>query len=279
MIYRDFAKTGLRASVVGMGTYYDPAWIALAMILKVQQGRGTKIQALKAGLDAGINFIDTAEIYQSETIVAEAISGRKRDELFIASKVWSNHLQRGSVLKSCEKSLSRLKTQYVDLYQVHFPSSRVPIKETMGAMEELMDQGKIRAIGVSNFSLSQMEEAEAALSKHELSSTQMDYSLIHRDIEKDILPHCQEKKIAVIAYYPLGHGKLASGPGANRVADVAKSRNLQPAQVALSWLFSKSNNVFPIPRASRIVHVRANAEAGNVVLTSEEVAALDKAFS
>ncbi len=279
MIYRDFAKTGMKPSVIGMGTYYDPGWIALAMLLHIQRGRATKLEALKSGLDSGINFIDTAEIYRSETIVAEAILGRKRDDLFIATKVWSNHLRRDALVKACSRSLERLGTTYIDLYQVHFPNSRVPISETMGAMEDLVDQGKIRAIGISNFSLKQTEEAVTALKKHELSSTQLDYSLIRRDIEKDILPFCQKEKISVIAYYPLAHGKLArDSPAIDQVSRV-HGGNWHPAQIAQSWLFSAHDNVFPIPRASRASHVKLNAAAADLVLSEEDVRTLEKAFA
>lgn len=256
-----------------MGTYYDALWIASAMIFKIQRGGRDKIDALKAGLESGINFIDTAEIYQSETLVCEAIRGRKRDELFIATKVWSNHLRPDKVEKSCRKSLSRLGTSYVDLYQIHFPNSRVPIADTMGAMEKLVEDGLIRNIGISNFSYKDMLAAESALKRHELTSTQMHYNMLHRDVEKEILPHCEKERIAMMAYYPLAHGKLtkSSSKAYEAINKICQNRNLTSAQVALAWLISKSPVNFPIPRASRINHVRENAAAGDVVLTPEEI--------
>jgi diketogulonate reductase-like aldo/keto reductase len=267
MRYKEFAKTGFKTSLVGMGTYYDPLWIAQAMILGVQRGKEKKLDALKAGLEGGINFIDTAEIYRSESIVAEAIKERKRDELFVATKVFRTHLHEDALIKSCKRSLSKLGTSYIDLYQVHMPNSRVPIKETMGAMEKLLNDGLIRAIGISNFSMKQMQDAEAALKKAEISSTQMSYSLAHREIEKGILPHCEKENIAVIAYFPLGHGKLAGEfKGYSDVTSNVESKKWIPSQVALSWLFSKKV-VFPIPRASKRNHVQLDAQAADLQLT------------
>src|SRR5271169_1640738 len=142
-----------------MGTYYDPQWIATAKTIGWRRGAKSKVEALKSGLDGGMNFIDTAEIYGSEPLVAEAIKGRKREDLFIATKVWSNHLGRDALVLALERSLRSLETPYVDLYQVHFPNTKVPIEETMAAMEEMKDKGKLLAIGVSNFSLQQTIDA------------------------------------------------------------------------------------------------------------------------
>ncbi len=277
MRYREFAKTGFKTSVVGMGTYYDPLWIAAGMVFRVQMHRKRILEALKTGLDNGINFIDTAEIYQSETIVSEAIRGRKRDDLFIASKVSNNHLKPESVVKSCRKSLERLGTSYLDLYQIHFPSSKIPIKETMRSMEKLASDGLIRAIGVSNFSYSQMIEAEEALAGNELSSTQMNYNILHRDVEADILPHCEKERIAMIPYFPLAHGKLAKS-GRTLIEEIASKRSVKSSQVALSWLVKRSEMNFPIPSASRPNHVKENALSGDFELSNDDFKALVEAY-
>jgi diketogulonate reductase-like aldo/keto reductase len=276
--YREFGNTGFKTSVIGLGTYYDPIWIASAILFRVQEGRQKKIDALKAGLDQGINVIDTAEIYQSETLVREAIKERKRDELFVASKVWANHLRARDVEKSCRRSLEKLGTSYIDLYQIHFPSSRVPISETMGTMEKLADQGLIRNIGVSNFSYNQMIEAQSVLKKHKLASIQMHYNLLHRDVEKEILPHCEKEKIAIIVYYPLAHGRLAgrdSIASRDTIRKILEKRRITFAQLALAWLVSKSPINLPIPRASQIAHVIEDALAGDIVLSSQEVKSLE----
>jgi diketogulonate reductase-like aldo/keto reductase len=276
MRYREFAKTSFKTSLIGMGTFYDAFWIGQAMIFHFQRGKDKKLDALKAGLEAGINFIDTAEIYRSENIVAEAIKERKRDELFVATKVFQRHLHEDALIKSCKRSLSKLGTSYIDLYQIHMPNSRVPIGETMGAMEKLLNDGLIRAIGISNFSFKQMKEAEEALKKAEISSTQMNYNLVHRGIEKDILPHCEKEKIAVIAYFPLGHGKLIGEFGGYPEIMKSMDKKWTPSHVALSWLFSRSEAVFPIPRASTRNHVQLNAQAADLQLTSDQIQTLER---
>jgi diketogulonate reductase-like aldo/keto reductase len=273
MRLKEFAKTGRKVSEVGMGTYYDPLWIAAAF-MSWRRGGVTKVQAIEAGLDSGMTLIDTAEIYQSEPLVAEAIKGRKRDEIFLATKVWTNHLHRDDLILSFNKSLKRLGTTYADLYQVHWPNPRVPIQETMGGMEELVGEGKLMHVGVSNFNLDQLQEAHSAMRKSELSSVQLDYSLIHRNVEQDILPYCDREKIALLAYYPLGHGKLPSDPRLDELS--AKYRRAR-AQVALRWLAGK-DNVFPIPRASKSDHVRENAGASDWELTDQERTDLDQKF-
>jgi diketogulonate reductase-like aldo/keto reductase len=259
-----------------MGTYYDPPWILLATLFGIRRGKISKIDAIKAGLDLGMNFIDTAEIYRSEPLIARAIAGYKRDELFVASKVWSNHLREDALKKACKRSLLRLATSYLDLYQVHFANTRVPISETMRAMEQLVDGGLIRAIGVSNFSLSQMIEAESALKKHELASNQLHYNLAHRTVERDVLPHCEKENIALIAYFPLAHGKLSKEGGA--ITEIAYKHNATRSQVALSWLLRKSNVTFPIPRASKANHIREDARAPDLNLSNEDLSRLDSDY-
>lgn len=274
MEYKQFAKSGVRVSAVGMGTYYDPLWIATAY-LGWRRGAQTKIRAIRSGLELGINLVDTAEIYQSEPLVAKAVAGLRREDVFLATKVWSNHLRRDKLIKSLEASMRRLGVSYVDLYQIHFPNPRVPIAETMGAMEEMVDKGKIRFIGVSNFSLEQMVEAQHSLKKYELSSTQMEYSLANRSIEKDILPYCEKNGVAVLAYFPLAHGRLASDAELSRIgAKYGKT----PSQVALNILASKPN-VFPIPRASRVEHVKLNAESVGWRISDEDKAKIEALFA
>ena len=273
MRLKEFGKTGRKVSEIGMGTYYDPMWIATALF-GWRRGAAAKFDAIRSGLEAGMTLVDTAEIYGSEPLVAEAIKHSKRDDIFLATKVWGNHLHRDDLVKAFGKSLRRLGTSYVDLYQVHFPNPRVPITETMAAMEELVREGKLNHIGVSNFRLQELEEARSALPRSELSSVQPDYSLIHRNVERDILPYCDREGIALLAYYPLGHGKLASSPA----LDFAASRlGRTRSQVALRWLARKAN-VFPIPRASSRVHVLEDAGASDWELSDQDITELNARF-
>ncbi len=125
MEFRDFGKTGVKVSAIGMGTYYDPQWIVLSRI-GIAPSKERRINALKIGLEGGINFIDTAELYNTEELVAEAIKNYDREKIFIATKVWPSHLKYDSLIKAAKNSLKRLKTKYIDLYQIHFPSRTVP---------------------------------------------------------------------------------------------------------------------------------------------------------
>lgn len=273
MRYKEFAKTRRKVSEIGMGTYFDPLWVTTSF-LGWRRAAAQKTEAIRTGFDEGITLVDTAEIYRSEPLVASAASGRKRDELFLATKAWSNHLRRDALLRAFEGSLKRLGTSYIDLYQVHWPNPAVPVAETMAAMEELVSAGKLIHVGVSNFNLDQLQEAQSALPKSELSSVQVDYSLIHRNPEQDLLPYCDREKIALLAYYPLGHGKL---PADRRLDQVSRRVGRSRAQVALQWLAGKAN-VFPIPRASREAHVRENAGAGDWELTEGDRVELDSAY-
>jgi diketogulonate reductase-like aldo/keto reductase len=282
MEYREFANTGYKLPLFGMGTYYDPGWIAAAKLLRMKPRSEMHLRAINTGLDQGVNFIDTAEIYGTEPLVAKAISGRKRDEIFIATKVWRSNLDYDSVIKSCNGSLKNLETSYIDLYQIHFPNKRVKISETMRAMEYLVKEGKIRYIGISNFSLRQMIDAQEALKTNELASTQMPYSLVDGKIEQEIIPHCRDRKMAVLAYYPLGHGKLGSENASlsAAVADISKEHGGKSlSQIALNWFYSKHENVFPIPRASNPEHVLENVGSVGWRLSMEEISRLEGTIS
>ncbi len=269
-----FGKTGRAVTEIGMGTYYDKPWIRIAKH-GVSLGASTKVKAIAAGLDHGITLIDSAEAYFSEPFIARAMRGRRRDEVFIATKVWLDHLHHDDLVAALDRSLRRLETPYVDLYQIHFPNPAVPIRETMGAMEEMVEKGKARAIGVSNFSLEQMKEASSALSRVEIAAAQINYSLVHRKVEKDIIPYCRENGIAVLAYYPLGHGLLAARDA--RLDAVCARNSKSPAQVALNWLTSRPE-VFAIPRASRPSHVIEDAGASGWRLSEADIQELDRAF-
>lgn len=278
----DFGWTGEKVSPMGMGTYYDPGWIASAKLLKRQPRSDSILKAIRKGLENGINLIDTAELYGSENLVGEAIQGFDRDNLFIATKVWPSHFSYDKVIKACDKSLRNLGIKQIDLYQLHFPSKIKGIAETMRAMEDLVKQGKIRYIGISNFSLKQTIEAAEALKSNRIASTQMNYSVAHRDIEKDLLPYCTENEMAILAYYPLGHGRLveSSSFSGSVIEEIGKNHGGKSApQIALNWFYSKHKSVFPIPRASNPDHVEENAKAIGWKMTDSEIELLEKSLS
>lgn len=278
MEYRVFGRSQVKVSVIGMGTYYDPAWIVLSR-LGIMRSRERKMQAIRLGLENGINLIDTAEIYGSEPLIGEVIRDFPRDELFIATKVWPSHLRYEAVIKAAQASLRRLGVKYIDLYQIHFPNSRVPIEETMRAMEYLVDKGIIRFIGLSNFNLSQIIKAQQALKKYEIVSIQMPYSLIDRRIEADIIPYAKRENIAILCYYPLGHGKLVSNFPREIIELVSRNHGPKtPAQIALNWIITKHENAFPIPRASNPDHVRENLDAVHWRLNDYEVKVIEESI-
>jgi diketogulonate reductase-like aldo/keto reductase len=240
------------------------------------------IEAIRLGLDLGMNFIDTAEMYgagHSEEVVARALEGRS-ERVFVASKVSPRHFAHDDVLYSARMSLKRLNRKQMDLYQLHWPNPRIPIAETMRAMEKLVKEGLIRFVGVSNFSVEQTREAQESLSHEKIVSNQIEYSLVDRSPEDGVLQYCQKEGITVIAYSPLGQGKIPRGRGSPfKVLDemagrLGRTRN----QIALAWVL-QNDNVVAIPKASDNSHVRENASVAEWKLPSDEGTRLDAAFS
>ena len=259
---RQLGATGVDVPEVGLGTW---------------QYRGG-VAPLQRGLDLGATLIDTAEIYGSEGIVGQAIRGR-RDEVFLATKVSGQHLRHDQVIEAADASLKRLGVETIDLYQVHWPDRHVPIGETMQAMERLVEAGKVRYIGVSNFSRREVEAAQAALPHSRIAANQVEYSLQRRDIEADI-EFYREHQITVIAYSPLGLGELLSN---RKRADldvlrrVAGEAGKTPAQVALNWLLSRPG-VITIPKSDRAERVEENCGASGWRLDREHIEQLEAAF-
>ena len=245
-------------------------------------GDDRAVQALRLGLELEMRFIDTAEMYasgHSEEVVARAV-GAEREKVFIASKVSGENLSYERVLRSCNSSLARLQTGYIDLYQVHWPNPSIPISETMRAMERLLGEGKIRHIGVSNFSVEQTREAQTALSKADLVSNQVEYSLLDRSIEEDLLSFATGQHITIIAYSPVGRGQIAKGRGRRWevLEQIAGKYGKTKVQAALNWLIVKEA-VVTIPKAASLDHVRENAGAAGWKLTREDQTALNSAFA
>lgn len=239
------------------------------------------LEALRLGLDLGMNLIDTAEMYgsgHSEELVSKVLKEWKKP-VFVASKVSPSHFRYDDVLRSARRSLDRLRMKQMDLYQLHWPNPQIPIDETMRAMEKLVQEGLVRYIGVSNFSVEQMEEAQATLSKSEIVSNQVEYSLVDRSVEEDILPFCQKEGITLIAYSPLGQGRISNGRGGGfKVIDeIAAKMEKSRSQIALNWLL-RHQSVMVIPKASDKGHVSENSQAAGWKLSTENVERLDLAF-
>src|SRR5947208_2647360 len=205
------------------------------------------IEALTLGLELGMTLVDTAEMYgagHSEEVVSKALEDWRKP-VFVASKVSPSHFGYDDLLRSARKSLERLRVKQMDLYQLHWPNPRTPITETMRAMEKLMQDGIIRHIGVSNFSVEQMKEAQKSLSHEKVVSNQVEFSLIDRSVEAGILQYCQKEGLTLIAYSPLGQGKIPRGRGPSfKVLDeiagkLGRSRN----QIALNWVLQHDSVV------------------------------------
>lgn len=298
---RRLGTTDIQITPILMGTWQagQKQWVGIE--------DEESIKAIRAAVDAGITTIDTAEVYgngHSEQVIAQALSDVPHSHIVYATKVFANHLKYDQVLEACDRSLKNLKIDYIDLYQIHWPSGSfnteiVPIEETMSALNQLKQQGKIRAIGVSNFSRTQLEEAAQY---GRIDSIQPPYSLFWRWVEKDVMPYCVENNISILAYSPLAQGLLTGkfgrghqfDPQDNRAKNklfqgenyeraqqaleklrpIAERHQASLANLAISWLIAQ-------PQTQAIVGARnaeqavGNAKAAEVKLTSEELAEID----
>ena len=260
MNYKRFGPASVELPEIGLGTW------------GYQCGAGP----LQRGIELGACLIDTAEAYGTEEIVGAAIKG-VRNRVFLATKALPRHFRRTDLLRAADQSLKRLKTDHVDLYQLHWPNYSVPIEETMAAMEELVDRGKVRFIGVSNFAITHLKKAQAALSRYKIFSNQVRYSLVDRTIEGGLLRYCQEHDIAVIAYSPLARGldHVRANDRKRVLQRVSAMTGRSEAQVALNWCISK-DAVIAIPKASSVDHVDDDCGASGWRLPHDLFELLDR---
>ncbi len=238
------------------------------------------VEALRTGLDLGLTHIDTAEMYgggRAEELTGQAIAGR-RDQVFLVSKVLPGNASYEGVLRACDSSLQRLGTAHLDLYLLHWESS-FPIGETMRAMEKLIDDGRIRFTGVSNFDVPQVRAAQAALRHHRLAANQVLYHLKERGIERQLIPYCQSQQIAVVGYTPFGRRAFPQpeSAGGRVLAEVAQRNGRTVRQVILNFL-TRLPQTFTIPKAGNPGHTRDNAGATGWDLPADDIAAIDRAF-
>lgn len=274
MRYERFPDGG-KVPVIGLGT-----WTIGGGVTASQARDGESVQLLRAALEMGYTHIDTAEFYgagHAEEIVGRAVrdfcrgTGGRREELLVTTKVWRSNLRYKGVLKALEGSLRRLQMDYVDLYLVHWPNPSIPLKETFRALNELVDRGLTRRVGVSNFGLERLKDA-CGLSAAPISTNQVEYNLLQRTPERSgLLDYCRMSKILLTAYEPLGKGSLMEHPG---VRDISGRCGLSPAQLALAWLLQRKR-VITIPMSASERHLRENLQAPDLRLSGEVVQALE----
>ena len=265
MQFRQFGPTRRDVPIVGQGTWEID-----------EDRRELAVEALRRGLDEGMTHIDTAEMYgDAELLIAEAISGR-RDEVFLVSKVLPQNASTTGVIEACERSLSRLRTDRLDCYLLHW-RGRIPLRETFAGFEELVRSGKILSFGVSNFDVSDLDEALHIVGQGRIACNQVLYNLEERAIEHEVIPWCQQGGVAVVAYSPFGHGRFPDehSPGGRVLAEIAAAHKATPRQIALAFL---TRRAFAIPKASTPEHAAENAGAGDLKLSEREVAQIDAAF-
>jgi diketogulonate reductase-like aldo/keto reductase len=265
VIARPLGPTGVPVAVIGQGTW---------RMGERPDERRAEVAALRLGIELGLTHIDTAEMYGdggAERIVGEAIAGQ-RARVFLATKVLPSNASYEGTLRACAASLRRLRTDYVDLYLLHWWSERHPIEETMRAMAELVRRGCTRFVGVSNLDVDQMRRAQAALGSIPLACNQVLYHLRDRRIEADLLPRCERSRVAVVGYTPLARGGYMRGA----VAEIARRLGRTPRQVALNFL-TRRPCLFTIPKAVRPEHVRENAAALDFTLGPDALRAIDAA--
>lgn len=262
MISKELGKTTEKVPAIGIGTW------------KLGINPEEEVKSIKYGISKGMRLIDTAEMYHTENIVAQAIRSKKG--IFVATKASPHHFHYDDVINSCNQSLSNLRVSSIDLYQLHWPNPNIPIQETMKAMEQLVKDGKIRHIGVCNFTVDELKEARGVMKSNEIVSNQVEYSVFARGIEDEVLPYCQKEGITVIAYSPLAMGKLTEkGTKAYEVlSSIANAHSKTISQIALNWLISK-RNVIAIPKASSSEHMIENAGSCDFKLTKSDLQKID----
>jgi aryl-alcohol dehydrogenase-like predicted oxidoreductase len=271
LIVKNLGSTGIEVSAIGQGasmggystsgaTYHD------------------MVAIIRSSIDLGMSFIDTAPIYSggdSETAVGKAIKG-VRNQVCIATKIAPENLSSSGVVTSIDSSLRRLKTDTIDLIQIHWSNPNIPIAETMDALAGQIESGKIRAVGVSNFSLGELKEAQKTIYPYKIESFQGEYNLFNRSLEDDLIPYANQHQMTVIGYSPLHRGRIASGRlSIDTLTRISARHNKTNAQVALRWLVTR-DSVVVIPNTSNPQRVLENAESGDFNLTDDEIKEIDQ---
>jgi len=270
---RALGASGLRVPALGVGTN---RWGAPG------KGADMLLRVFSAALDAGSNLFDTAEVYGSEPVIGECMRRDPRPALVVSKFApYPTRYSAKSLLEALEGSLTRLGMQTVDLYLIHFPFTLLSIGSLMDMLAEATRAGKVRTVGVSNFSAKQMHVAAGRLERYgiPLAANEVQFSLFHRDPERNgVLEACRKLDVALIAYRPLGGGRIRrAGPRLDQtLAAVARTRQKTVAQVALNWLLRKDEHIVAIPGATSVAHLRENVGSAGWTLGDDEVAALEQ---
>ena len=299
----ELGRTGIKVSAMGLGM-----WQAGGKNWGTDVNDRDCVAAMARAHECGVNLIDTAEVYgegHSEEVVGKAIREIGRDNLVIATKIAGYHMRGRDVERACRGSLKRLGVKEIDLYQVHWPDpwDQVPFREGFSALEALWKRGLIRAIGVSNFAVRDLEDARARLRSADIAANQVRYNLLQREIESEVLPYCKKEHVSILAWSPLAQGVLADTYRVGKVPkdsirkqnDLFSPKNLREAgkllrvlrriaaahdrtvaQVSLNAL-AKAPLVVPIPGAKRPSQAEENAAAATLTLTGAERRAIDVA--
>ncbi|MGB0057990.1 MAG: aldo/keto reductase [Methyloceanibacter sp.] len=247
---------------------------------RLAQGRHPEAieeEALRTGLSLGMTLIDTAEVYSnghSEELIGRVVAGQ-RDHVFLVSKVWPSHVAGDGIARACEASLARLGTDHLDLYLLHWPNGIIDdLSRIVAGFESLRAAGKIRAWGVSNFTVSDMENLFRVPHGDRCATNQVLYNISNRGIEDDLLPWCEKRGMPVMAYAPLGESSLVHDP---TLARIGAAYGCSAAAVALAWAI-RSGNVIAIPESGSPTHVKENAVALSLTLTERDLQTLDAAY-
>jgi len=259
VILTELARTGVFIPEVGIGTWNYHAGPV----------------PLRKGLEAGALFIDTAESYESELAIGVAVRGM-RERVLIATKVSPENFRPFDLRRSVDASLQRMAIDEIDLLQLHEPNPTIPLEETMGAVAGLIDSGKVKFAGVSNFSVPQLQAAQQALKNYPIVSNQVRYNVVDRTIEKDVLPYCRANSITVIAYCPLARGldRIRDCDPTGVIDELVRQTGKSPAQVVLNWCLCQKG-VVAIPKGSSVEHVVENCGASDWRLNEVQLSLLN----
>ena len=269
MICKSFAPQNRQIPSIGQGTWHMP---------EAGKAREKAMLALRRGIELGMVHIDTAEMYTgAEELLGETIKGLPRDQLFIVSKVLPTNASHKGTMRACEYSLKRLGIDHLDCYLLHWRGS-IPLEETMSALEELVQAGKILSLGVSNFDVADLEEANLFLRKEKIACDQVLYNLGERGLERKLLPYCKGRAISIVGYSPFAKLPAPSSGQGKLLAKIANKHSATVRQILLAFV-TRDESVFTLSKASVATHVEENARASEIQLDQENLKEIDQNFS